>query len=186
MDDNANDHAQVKGALGGIISMPRPTKKVPEGSDAVQIGPISAPLHLALGDLGADVEGNPHAEIGVARLHGGNQGRRILGLGLLLLEGGEIRPGMIDAGKVSPRLRRHVTRNDDDGLARGDLVEVGDPGRALRRDCRCRGTGQPPPSVGSVAASLRPDRCFRTRRGLQAVPAFGQTAWVPNANALPA
>lgn len=34
------------------------------------VGATSAPLHLALGDLGSDIEGNAHAETWKAGLHG--------------------------------------------------------------------------------------------------------------------
>ncbi len=38
---------------------------------------LSAPLHLAFGDLGANVQRDAHAEVRVAGLHGGFEGSRV-------------------------------------------------------------------------------------------------------------
>lgn len=53
-----------------------------------RLAPISAPLHLASGNLGADVESNSHAEAGKAGLHGGFKRGGVLGLGQFFLKGG--------------------------------------------------------------------------------------------------
>ena len=59
--------------------------------------PVSAPLHFAFGDLGADVEGDAHAEIGEAGFHRRLQSRAVLGLGQFFFERDEIGLGVRNA-----------------------------------------------------------------------------------------